>query len=252
VALRLYLTGRVCVEAGETLLADRRLGGRQERLAFVYLAVERARAATHDELAEVLWADRPPAAWERALSAVVSHLRGALARAGLPRSRVIDHAFGCYQLQLPSGAWVDVEAAAEAVDRAEGALAAGDVWGAYAWAGVATSVGRRPFLAGEDGPWVDAQRHRLRRILLRGLDCMADLFGRAGEWQRAVAAAEEAVALEPYRETGYRQLMRAHAGAGNGAEALRAYERCRRLLADELGVDPSPPTRAVYLELLRA
>jgi DNA-binding SARP family transcriptional activator len=67
-----------------------------------------------------------------------------------------------------------------------------------------------------------------------------------------VHAAEEAVALEPFRETGYRQLMRAHAAGGNRAEALRAFQRCRALLADELGVDPSPETEAAYLQLLRA
>jgi len=46
--------------------------------------------------------------------------------------------------------------------------------------------------------------------------------------------------------------MRAHAAAGNRSAALRAYERCRQLLADELGVSPSPQTEAVYLDILRA
>jgi DNA-binding SARP family transcriptional activator len=46
--------------------------------------------------------------------------------------------------------------------------------------------------------------------------------------------------------------MRAHAAAGNRADALRAYERCRCLLAEELGVSPSPQTEAVYLDILRS
>ena len=46
--------------------------------------------------------------------------------------------------------------------------------------------------------------------------------------------------------------MRVHLAAGNRAEGLRAYERCRELLADELGIDPSAETRATYQELLRA
>ena len=46
--------------------------------------------------------------------------------------------------------------------------------------------------------------------------------------------------------------MRAHALAGNRAEALRVYARCRQILSEELGVDPSPPTESVYLEILRA
>ena len=62
----------------------------------------------------------------------------------------------------------------------------------------------------------------------------------------------EAVALEPYREQAYLKLIKAQAAGGNRAVALHTYERCRRLLAEELGVTPSPQTEAVYLELLGA
>jgi DNA-binding SARP family transcriptional activator len=58
------------------------------------------------------------------------------------------------------------------------------------------------------------------------------------------------VRLEPYRESAYQLLMRAHAAAGDRADALRAYEQCRRLLLAELGVGPSPETEAVYHALL--
>jgi DNA-binding SARP family transcriptional activator len=47
-------------------------------------------------------------------------------------------------------------------------------------------------------------------------------------------------------------LIRAHTALGNRAEALRVYESCRRLLAAELGADPSPETQALYIELLGA
>jgi DNA-binding SARP family transcriptional activator len=60
------------------------------------------------------------------------------------------------------------------------------------------------------------------------------------------------VALRPFRESGYRLLMRAHAAAGNAAEALRVYEDCRALMSQELGVTPSPETKAVRSELLRS
>jgi SARP family transcriptional regulator, regulator of embCAB operon len=67
-----------------------------------------------------------------------------------------------------------------------------------------------------------------------------------------VKHAREAVAIEPFRETGYQLLMRAHAAVGNRAEALRVYERCRSLLSEELGVPPSSQTEAVYLDILRS
>ena len=59
-------------------------------------------------------------------------------------------------------------------------------------------------------------------------------------------AARESVALEPFREAGYRQLMRVHAALGNRAEATRVYETCRALLRTELDTVPSPETQAVY------
>jgi tetratricopeptide (TPR) repeat protein len=67
-----------------------------------------------------------------------------------------------------------------------------------------------------------------------------------------VQPATELVGLEPFRESAHLRLMRAHMAAGDRAEALRAYNRCRRLLAEELGVDPSSELRAAYLDLLDA
>ncbi len=65
-------------------------------------------------------------------------------------------------------------------------------------------------------------------------------------------AARDAVMLEPFRETAYQLLMRAHAAAGNTAEALWVYERCRKLISEELGVDPSRQTREVYRQVLQS
>ena len=72
-----------------------------------------------------------------------------------------------------------------------------------------------------------------------------------GEPSLALGATREGVALEPFREAGYRRLMRVHVALGNDAEALRVYENCRALLAKELGADPSPETQAVYRDVRR-
>ena len=47
-------------------------------------------------------------------------------------------------------------------------------------------------------------------------------------------------------------LMRAHAAAGNRAEALRVYATCRKRFRDDLGAEPSELTAAVFLNILRA
>lgn len=249
--LRIYLSSQVRVEHGDVLIGERDLPGRQGRVLLALLVVQRDRPVTRDEVAEELWPDDPPPAWEKAVMALVSKLRAALRRAGLPED-TLSTAFGCYQLRLPPDTWVDVEAAADGVHRAEASIAAGDLMAAYPWAYVAYHVGRRPFLAGEDGPWVRRKRGHLREIHLRALDCAIECAAANGEIAEAIQAAEDALAIEPIRETTYQRLMRAHAAAGNRAEALRTYHRCREVLADELGVPPSPETDAVFTAVLQA
>jgi DNA-binding SARP family transcriptional activator len=248
--LRLYLTGRLSAELGERRVDERRLPGHQGRRALVYLALERARPVAIDELADAVWGTSTPAgAWETALSAVVSKLRAALrhldARCG------VSTAAGCYQLALPPDAWVDVEAARTALDQAEGHVRAGRLPAAWGPGNVAASIGARPLLAGVDAEWLGRARGRLRDTRVRALECLAAVASANREHALAAALAREAVDLEPFRETGWQRLMRVLAAAGNRAEAVRAYTRCKALLATELGVAPAPETEAIARELAR-
>jgi YVTN family beta-propeller protein len=250
--LRVFLAGRVAIEAEGVVVGEERFPGRQGRLLFACLVAERGRAVPRDELAEVLWGEAAPATWEKALTVLMSKLRGLLAECGLDGAMALTSAFGCYRLNLPEGAWVDVFAAADAVEEAEAALAADDLERAKEVGTRAVSLARPFFLPGEEGAWVDAKRRELSDILHRALSSLAEASLRSVDEVEAVKWAEETIALEPYRETGYRHLMAAHAAAGNRAEALRVYERCRRLLATELGAYPSPETESIYGELLGA
>jgi SARP family transcriptional regulator, regulator of embCAB operon len=250
--LRIYLTGRVLVEDdGKVLLDERRLMGRQGRLAFAHLAYEHLRAVSRDELAEELWLGKSPPSWERSLSALISKLRALLVGAGLP-DVALNASFGHYQLSLPADVWIDVEAASEAIDRAESALRGDEPQEAWGWSQVAYQISRRSFLMGEEGPWVSLKRSELRDVLVRAHECLSEPSIWHTQPEYAVKHAREAVAIEPFRETGYQLLMRAHAAVGNRAEALRVYERCRSLLSEELGVPPSSQTEAVYLDILRS
>jgi DNA-binding SARP family transcriptional activator len=246
--LRLYLTGRLTAEAGDRRVDERRLPGRQGRRALVYLALERARPVPIDELADAVWGTvTPSGAWETALSAIVSKLRAALR--GLDARAAVTTAAGCYQLALPPDAWVDVEAARRALDEAEGHARAGrfrDVWGP---ANVAAAIAARPLLGGVDAEWLGRARSMLRDMRVRALECLAATASANAEHPLAAQLAREVVELEPFRETGWQRLMRALAAAGNRAEAARAYARCTRLLADELGVAPSPETEALVKTL---
>lgn len=250
--LRVYLTGTIRLERGAVLLDESHLPGRQGRVAFAMLAAERDRAISTDELSEQLWGGEPPGAWEVALRSIVSKLRAALGPVGLDGDPRIEHAFGCYQLRLPADAWVDLEAAADAVHRAEAALRDGDPEEAMGWSLAANAIARRGFLPGEDRPWATGRRAELQAIRVRALECRAQVNLERGEHEAAARDAELVVSVEPFRETSHRLLMRAHVAAGNPAEALRAYERCRSTIVEELGAGPSTETELLYLEILRS
>ncbi len=250
--LKVFLAGRVAVERNGVVIDEARFPGRQGRLLFAYLVAEQGRAVPHDELAAALWEEAPPATWEKALSVIVSKLRGLLADAGVDGGSVLTGAFGCYRLDLPEGSWVDVVVAADAAQEAEDALAADDPQQARIAAALAESMTRQPFLPGEVGTWVAEKRRGLADVRGRALSALAEACLRSGDAAEAAKWAEQAIALAPFREVGYRRLMEAHAAAGNGAEALQVYERCRRLLAEELGAYPSAETEAIYRGLLAA
>ena len=219
---------------------------------FAYLAAQGGRPVPRAELADLLWDDDLPATWEKALRVLMTKLRVLLEECGIDGSKALVSAFGCYKLTLPTGAWIDVDAAAEALGRAEAELAVGDFREAAVQATTSAALARRVFLPGEDGQWVEEKRRDLRDLLVRSLECLRDASLASGDATEAVRHAEEVTQLEPFRESGYRRLMESHVAAGNPAEALRVYERCRRFLADELGAYPSTETEAAYLEILRS
>ncbi|HET8968886.1 MAG TPA: BTAD domain-containing putative transcriptional regulator [Gaiellaceae bacterium] len=223
---------------------DAALPGRQGRLAFAYLTLNRHRVVTRSALIDAIWPAEPPALVDTALNALISKLRGALGSDAVGGR-------GDVRLVL-SDAWVDVEAAAEAIHRAEGAggrAAWAEVWGP---ARVALHIVRREFLPGESADWVEDERRALAEVELRALECIARSSLELGpnELESAVRSGRDLVRLAPHRESGHRFLMRALAAEGNDAEALGVYERLRVRLREDLGTAPSAPTQELYRALL--
>jgi len=247
--VRVQVCGGVVVEAEGRPLPDALLSGRQGRLVLAYLLCERHRSVPREELAGLLWGEQLPASWALSLSAIVSKLRRLFTEAGLDGVATLASAFGSYRLRLPDETWVDWDAAASSVERAEQALRDGAVEAALEAATVAEVIAGRGFLT-EDCPWVDAQRVRLHDLHARAVRACCEAHLLAGDRGRAVEAARRAIELDDLQESGYRLLMRALAAAGERGEALRVWDRCRGMLADELGIDPAPESEAVYLSIL--
>src|SRR5690349_10111759 len=143
--MRLTVAGEVRIEAANGAVAERQPAGRQARLVLAYLASQHGRPVPRDELAEALWGDELPPTWQKALAGIVSKLRTLLDECGADGATALTNAFGCYQLQLPPGSWIDVVAAEAAVRDAEAALAAGDDGTAHEQAAAAGALARQPF-----------------------------------------------------------------------------------------------------------
>ncbi len=234
---RIQLCGRLVAEI-EGRRIDSQLPGRQGRLLFAYLVLNRLRPAARDELVDALWPDGR----DGGLSPLLSKLRRLVEIEG--RSDV--------RLVLPPDAWVDLDAATEALHRAESA-AAREAWtDARAPARVAQHIAARGFLSAEDAPWIVETRHRLEGIELRSLELVAQacaVIG-GGELDTGERAARALVEKARFRESGYRALMEILDARGNRAEALHVYERLRTLLREELGTAPSAPTQELHRRLL--
>jgi SARP family transcriptional regulator, regulator of embCAB operon len=243
-ATRIQLCGRLVVEL-DGRRVEEALPGAKGKLLFAYLVLNRERRMSRDELLVAVYGEDASPDQHPSLSVLLSKLRSVVGQELLAgRSEI--------ELVLPRDAFVDVEAAREALHRAESHVAAGEWAESWGPAGVAYHVARRPLLQGEDRPWLDEWRRRLEEVHLRGLECFAEArLGLGGPTlSQAEDCARRLIELAPYRETGHRILIEALERRGNLAEALLAYDRLRVLLRDELGASPSPAVQSVHRRLL--
>src|SRR4051794_5244826 len=242
-ATRIQLCGRLIVELQGRRLEDT-LRGRQGRLLFAYLALNRDRPVRRDELAEALWSGRgAPPAYESLLAPPLSRLRKALGP-GVLEGRSELH------LILPEDAWIDWEVAPE---RLRAARATPNPREAFEAAREAVEITERGLLPGLEAPWIDAKRGELADLRVGALEALAGAGTRRGgpallEAEQAARAAGQA---QPFRESARAALMEVLRARGNVNEALRVYEDIRILLREELGSSPSAALVALHEQLLR-
>ncbi|HEX5782772.1 MAG TPA: bacterial transcriptional activator domain-containing protein, partial [Solirubrobacteraceae bacterium] len=98
--------------------------------------------------------------------------------------------------------------------------------------------------------WAAGWRERLTDRYMHVLDALIEARQAAGDAHAAIAAARELLALDPLNERAHRRLMEAYARGGRTGQALRQYLECRRLLVEELGIEPSEETRALHASLI--
>jgi len=241
---RIQLCGRFVVRL-EGQRVEEWLPGAKGQLLLAYLVLNRRRRIDRDEILMAVYGEDAGPDYSARLSVLLSKLRHVVGA-----QRVTGRAE--IELALPANAFVDVDAALDALHRAESHVAKGEWAEAWGPSGIAYHVASRPLLHGHDRPWLDEWRRRLEDVRLRGLECVAAArLGLGGPTlPQAADCARLLIELAPFRETGHLILMEALEQRGNAAEALLVYERLRTMLRDELGTAPSPAVQRVHRRLL--
>ncbi|MFZ5821224.1 MAG: ATP-binding protein [Chloroflexota bacterium] len=221
------------------------------RALLAYLAVESDKPHRRETLAGLLWPDWSDRESLGNLRYTLSDLRSAIDdRDADPPFLIISRE--SVQFNSASDCWLDVAAFVESASLEKSHpnfIAAQEK---------AAGLYRGSFLEGfyvDDSPafedWALLARERLVRQASACLHALADHYEAGGEYEKAQSFAWQQLELEPWDECAHQRLMRLLALSGQRSAALAQYESCRKVLKEELGVEPSDETRELY-EQVRA
>ena len=210
------------------------LGAGKPRALIALLALHAGETLSSDRLIEGIWGEQPPATAAKMLQVYVSQLRKALAAVGGDRE-IVTRSHG-YELPLS-------EDECDAL-RFERLLAAGAAREALAlWRGAPLADVTEPFAAAE------VRRLEERRLDAFELAIDGDLAaGRHGE---VIAELETLIEEQPLRENLHSQRMLALYRAGRQADSLEAFRHARRVLVEEIGIEPGPRLRSLHEAVLQ-
>ncbi|MFE7614044.1 BTAD domain-containing putative transcriptional regulator [Streptomyces sp. NPDC057496] len=242
-ALRFSVLGPVRAWRGTEAL---RTGSPQQRGLLAALLLRDGRTATAAELIDALWGDEPPSQGLAAVRTYASRLRKVL------DPGVLVSESGGYAIRgLPDGS-LDLATVQDLADRAERARADGEPGRARDLLRRALALWDGEPLSGVPGPYAETQRIRLEEWRLQLIESCLDMELELGHHAEAVSELTSLTAAHPLRERPRELLMLALYRSGRQAEALAVYADTRRLLADELGVDPRPDLTELQRRILQA
>ena len=244
--LRIHLLGGVRLQRTGAPSSSRLTRKLQGLLA--YLVLHRTRRHSRDAVAALFWGDAPEPKARSCLSTALWRLRKVLEPDGVER--------GTYLVARPSGPigfnadspyWLDVER----LEREAAALRRAADADSTAELEEAVRLYRGDLLEGWYDDWALREQERVRMLYLGCLRALMRRQERNGDVRKALDSGMRILARDPLREEIHRAVIGLHLAAGERSLALRQYERCRRLLAAELDIEPMPETRALVARWLR-
>ncbi|MEO3750584.1 BTAD domain-containing putative transcriptional regulator [Streptomyces sp. B6B3] len=245
-ALDFGLLGHVRVVRGSEALPS---GTPQQRAMLADLLLRRGKTATVGELIQALWGEEPPTNPVPTLRTYANRLRNALG----PRKDVLVSQGGGYALRLGAEDRLDADRVARLTAAAEKSTAAGDLTQAHELYTEALGMwDGGEALAGIPGPGAEMHRARLGEQRLALLEARLEVGLQIGLHAESVSELTALTTAYPLRERLRELLMLALYRCGRQAEALAVYADARRILVDELGVEPRAELAELHGKILNA
>ncbi len=238
--LRVHLFGGVRVER-DNLDGDLHLTRRVQAL-LAYLLLQ-PRPHPREVLADLLWGEQDASRARSCLSTTLWRLRRALADGGYTDNLLVTTPAGEVGIDREQGVWLDVatfESEARRVMRQPPNAATATNVAALEGA---LHLYTGDLLEGFYDDWALRERERIRSLYLSSLHYLLRYYQHQGDSARALTYGTGILDLDPLREDIHRAVIRLYLAAGQRTQALRQYDACRRLLAEELGIDPMPETQ---------
>ncbi|MDJ0382262.1 BTAD domain-containing putative transcriptional regulator [Streptomyces sp. G-G2] len=220
------------------------LDGSKQRTVLAALLLARGKVMTDERLTTLLWGWEPPASSTNQLYTYVSRLRTRLgARHGLERIG------SGYRMDI-GDAGFDWDDFRRLVDAGGADLTAGRYEDAERRLAAALALWRGPALTDVTARLAEAEGPRMEEVRLSALEQHTEAALALGRHADTVPGLTRQVALHPVRERLRGHLMTALFRCGRQADALAVYEEGRRVLAEDLGIDPGPELRALHQRVL--
>jgi DNA-binding SARP family transcriptional activator/predicted ATPase len=223
-----------------------KLGGVKPRALLAYLAVNVGREVAVSAIVDAVWGEGAPDTVVNTLQVNVSSLRRALAGCGAS----IERTAGAYRLNAPLSV-IDVHVVEGLIAEGRSALRSSRPdRGLELLTNALAHFRGRPFDGLDAAPfveWVRPSLERLRRTaMIEQIECLQQL----DRYDHAIVEAERLVGVEPFDERCWAMLMSSYYWAGRQSDALQTFQRARRVLADELGLEPGPDLVALERAVL--
>ena len=248
--IQIYTLGTLQVVRDTKAVTESDWHTRQARQLLKILITERPRPVSTDRLIEILWPESTPAAAATTLRSAINALRNVLEpnrRNRAPSAYIVTETPGyafCGHVDI----WLDVDTFEQLLDQAERTA---EQPARRAMLEAALELYKDDYLISDPyADWAQNERERLRERYFTALLQLATIQAEVGQYAAAITTCRRILARDEVRENAYQALMRYQAESGDSAGALLTYERCRAILSEELGADPSPLTQQWHQRIL--